>query len=521
LTQTVSSGVLTLIDWLIISAYFIFIVWLGARFRKKQKSSERYFLGKRNLPGWAVGISMFATIISSWAFIALPGKSFKNDMQYLMTISTIPISTFIAARYLIPLFRDKIKLSAYEYLEKRFGLPARVYGNVAFIIIHFGKMGAILYLLCLAISGMTGWDIFILITIVGMATITYTFFGGIEGVVWSDVTQGFLLLSGGIISLLYLFFSVPGGPLYLLSEAYTAQKLKLISLQFDWHTVNVWVLLFFGFNFYLQKYSSDQTVVQRYLLSPTSKQASGALWISSLLIMLVWFLFMSIGALLWTFYSLKPGLLPEPLWTQPDSVFPYFIGHQLPVGVSGLILAALMAATMSTLSSDLNSLAAILYDDYYNKLRKDRTDVQRLFFSRMSVLITGLLAIVLAMWMTQIKSMADAAFNFVSLVAGGVLGMYLLGIFSKRCSKKGLYIGISIGVTFILWAYFSGPDQYVYIRWLPKFPLHVLWIGLFGNVVVFVTGYLASLLISPGYKAEYSLTVYRAKGELTPQKKGN
>jgi SSS family solute:Na+ symporter len=229
---------------------------------------------------------------------------------------------------------------------------------------------------------------------------------------------------------------------------------------------------------------------------------------------------MSIGALLWAFYSLTPGLLPEPLWIQPDRVFPYFIGHQLPAGVSGLILAALMAATMSTLSSDLNSLAAILYDDYYNKLKKSRTDVQRLFFSRMSVLITGLLAIVLAMWMTQIKSMADAAFNFVSLVAGGVLGMYLLGIFSKRCSKNGLYAGILVGITFILWAYFTGSDQNLYIRWLPKFPLHTLWIGLLGNLVVFAAGYLVSLLVSPGYKAEDSLTVYQSKGKLTVQKKG-
>ena len=126
------------------------------------------------------------------------------------------------------------------------------------------------------------------------------------------------------------------------------------------------VLLCFGFNYYLQKYTSDQTVVQRYLLSSSGKQASRALWISSVLIMFVWALFMIIGALLWTFYKIQPDLLPQALWTEPDKVFPYFIGHQLPAGITGLILAALLAATMSTLSSDLNSLAAILFDDYYN-----------------------------------------------------------------------------------------------------------------------------------------------------------
>ncbi len=508
--QSFDSGALTLIDGLIVLTYFIFIIWLGTRFGKKQKNSDRFFLGKRNLPGWAVGISMFATIISSWSFIALPGKSFQNDMQYLMTISTIPISTYIAVRFLIPLFRDKIRLSAYEYLEKRFALPARVYGNLAFIIIHFGKMGAILYLLCLAITGMTGWNIFILIALVGLSTIVYTYFGGIEGVVWSDVTQGILLIGGGIISLLYLLFVVPGGPENLIIRAYSEQKLNLMSWQWDWHTVSLIVLLCFGFNYYLQKYTSDQTVVQRYLLSPSGKQASGALWISSFLIMFVWVLFMVIGALLWTFYKIQPDLLPQALWTEPDKVFPYFIGHQLPSGITGLILAGLLAATMSTLSSDLNSLAAILFDDYYNKIRKSSTERQRLLFSRMSVLISGLLAVVLAMSMTTIKSMADAAFDFVSLVAGGVLGMYALGIFTRRASKKGVYAGLILGVSFVLWAYFTNPSQMVDIAWLPKFPMHTLWIGLLGNLLVFFTGYLASRLLSPSYQAENALTVFKS-----------
>ena len=505
----IHTSALTLLDWFILSGYFVFIVWLGSYFGKRQKSSERYFLGKRNLPGWAVGMSMFATIISSWAFIALPGKSFKNDMQYLMTISTIPISAFLAVRFFIPLFRDKIKLSAYEYLERRFGLPARVYGNLAFIVVHFGKMGAILYLLSLAISSMTAWNIYFIIAIVGLATIIYTFFGGIEGVVWSDVTQGFLLIGGGIVSLFFLLFSAPGGPVNILDVAQSAEKFKLASLHFDAGGISLFVFLCFGFNFYLQKYVSDQTVVQRYLLSSTKKQASRALWMSSLLIMGVWVLFMSIGVLLWAYYRLQPELLPTELWSQPDRVFPYFIGHQLPAGISGLILAGLLAATMSTLSSDLNSLGAVLTDDYYSKLRKKFSDVQKLRFSRLSVLTSGLLAVFLAMAMTQIHSMADAAFNFVSLVAGGVLGMYMLGLFTRRSNSKGLYIGIGIGILFILWAYFSSAGRGISLTWLPLFPLNTLWIGLLGNLVVFVTGFSASRLLSPKYRADKELTVYR------------
>jgi SSS family solute:Na+ symporter len=473
--DSIDSGALELIDWLIILLYFIFI--------------------------------MFATIISSWSFIALPGKAFKNDLQYLMTIFLIPVCTLFAVKYLIPLFRDKIQLSAYEYLEKRFGLPARVYGNIAFIVVHFGKMGAILYLLCLAISGMTGWNIFILIAVVGLSTIIYTYFGGIEGVIWSDVIQGFLLIFGGVISLFYLMFSTPGGAEYLVSQAYAAKKLMLVSVDFDWGTISLVVLLSFGLNYWLQKYSSDQTVVQRYLISASKEEANRALWMSSFLIMFVWILFMSIGALLWTYYHIQPGLLPEALWTQPDKVFPYFVGHQLPPGITGLILAGLLAATMSTLSSDLNSLAAILFDDYYNKLKKVKTDKQKLLFSRMSVLICGILAIGLAMWMTQIKSMADAAFNFVSLVGGGVLGIYILGIFTKRTSNKGIYVGLFVGVMFALWAYFTNPAQGL-AGIAFRFPLHILWIGLLGNIIVLIVGYISSRLLSPHYQANIELTVY-------------
>jgi SSS family solute:Na+ symporter len=508
LDQTEYANALNPVDWVILIVYFGFMIWLGTRFAKRQTSTDRYFLGKGRLPGWAVGLSMFATIISSWAFIALPGKSFKDDLQYLMVISTLPVSTMLAVRFLIPLFRNKIRLSAYEYLERRFGMPARVYGNLAFIIVHFGKMGAILYLLSLAITSMTGWNIFVVIGFVGLATMIYTLFGGIEGVVWSDVIQGILLLGGGIISFLFLLFTVPGGAENIFKTAMHAQKLKLISTGFDWGGTGFIVFLCFGLNFYMQKYASDQTVVQRYLLSRSTRQSAKALWTSSLLIMFVWILFMGIGALLWAFYRIQPGLLPAGLWNQPDRIFPYFIGHQLPAGITGIILAGLMAATMSTLSSDLNSLASILADDYYSKLNKDKTDKQKLLFSRVSVLVSGILAVLLASAMTRIHSMADAAFNFVSLVAGGVLGMYMLGLFTRRCSNRGLYSGIGTGVLFILWATFSNVNRTNPLSWLPRFPLHTLWIGLLGNCVVFISGLLFSAVLSPKYRAGDTYTVF-------------
>jgi SSS family solute:Na+ symporter len=502
------NNILTFLDWIIIAVYFLFVIFIGIRFGKRQKSSENYFLGKRNFPGWAVGISMFATIISSWAFIALPGKAFKNDLQYLLVISTIPISVLITVLFIIPLFREKIGLSAYEYLEKRFGFPARVYGNLAFIVVHFGKMGAILYLLCLAISGMTGWSVFLLIAIVGITTIVYTFYGGIEGVIWTDVIQGLLLIGGGIVSLFYLLFFPTSGSEEIIMTAFKAGKFKLITSEFSWQKLNVFVLILFGFNFYLQKFVSDQTVVQRYLLSPSKEQAAKSLWLSTGLITVVWIIFMSIGALLWSFYELNPGLLPEAVRSKPDQVFAFFIASELPVGITGLILAGLIAATMSTLSSDLNSLASVLLEDYYKRWIKGGSDSKNLILSRLTVLTTGILSIVLAMAMTQIQSMADAAFNFVSIVAGGVMGMFFLGMMTRRTSARSLYVGIGIGLIFILWIYFTNSTGVVIPEWIPVIKINMLWLGLISNILVFMTGIITSLVLDRRFRAVDDLTIY-------------
>lgn len=485
------TSALTLLDWALVGGYFVFVVALGLRFRSRQQSSTHFFLGGGRLPGWAVGLSMFATVISSWAFLALPAKAFSSDLQYLLAVSGLPVAAWISVRWFVPFFRERIRLSAYEYLERRFGLGARVYGNLAFLIVHFGKMAGILYLLCLAIAEMTGANIFALIAIVGVSTMAYTFFGGMEGVVWTDVVQGLLLLFAGFVSAAFLLFSAPGGPEAVLQTAWDAEKFKLVSSGFSWDEVGTVVLVFFGLTFYTQKYVGDQTVVQRYLLSSSTEKAGRALWSSSLLVVLVWVLFMVVGVLLWSYYRLQPGLLPDDVLAKPDKIFPHFIGHGLPTGISGLILAGLLGATMSTLSSDLNSLSAIIFDDYYRKLRPRTGDQAQLLFSRLVVLVAGLLGILLAMAMTRIHSMADAAFDFVSLVGGGVLGMYVLGLVT-RCNARSLYLGLAGGVLVIFWGYFCRPGSDAFPA-LPRAPFHTLWVGTIGNLVVFICGYLATL----------------------------
>jgi solute:Na+ symporter, SSS family len=489
------TGSLTLLDWAVVLVYFAAMVFVAMRFRRRQSSSSAYFLGSGKIPGWAVGMSLFATIISSWAFLALPAKAFQSDLQYLMAIGAVPVAAWFGVRWFVPFFRDRIKLSAYEYLERRFGLGARLYGNVAFLVVHFGKMAGILYLLCLALAEMTGANIFVLIAVVGVSTVVYTFFGGMDGVVWTDVAQGFLLVFAGIVTVGFILYSAPGGAAAVLETAWDGGKFRLIGGGFDWGKSGTLLLLLFGLNFYTQKYVADQTVVQRYLVAPSEQKARGALWLSSFLVMFVWVLFMVVGVLLWAFYRLQPGELPAELLAKPDKIYPYFIGYGLPAGVSGFILAGLLAATMSTLSSDLNCLSAVVFDDYYRKLRPGRSDREHLLFSRLVVLVAGILGVVLAMAMTRVHSMADAAFDFVSAVGGGVLGMYLLGMVT-RVSARALYVGLAAGIAVVLWAYFCGPNS-TRLPALPRSPFHGLWVGLLGNCVVFCVGWLAGRVMKP------------------------
>jgi len=501
-------GSLVLLDWLVVALYFLFTLCLGIYFGKRQTSSEHYFMANRKVPGWAVGVSLFATVISSWAFLALPGKAFKSDLQYLVSVLPIPLVIATTAVLIIPIYRNKVKLSAYEYLERRFGLIARFYGNIAFLAGHFFKLSVVLYLLCLAIAGMTGWPLIPLIVFVGLITLAYTFVGGVEGVIWTDVAQGFLMVLSAALAIGFLLLGFPGGPDEAIQVAYEGSKFKLADFSFDWNKESVYILLVFGFIQYMGKYSTDQTVVQRYLLSPSTKKAASALWLSVFLLLFIWIVFMFVGCLLWAFYHVHADLLPEVVRRKPDQVFAYFIGHQMPPGLSGLILAGILAASMSTIASDLNSLGSVLLDDFYNKLRKHSTEKQKLWFSKMSVLVAGILAIFIAMALTKNESMVETAFSFSAVMAGGLMGLFFLGFFTRRCSRKGATIGLVCGVTFITWATYTNNMDPTSAPWLPKFTIHLYWLGLLGNVVVFVTGYLASLIFTPNFRVDESLTIY-------------
>src|SRR5580704_564435 len=276
------------LDLIVIAAYLAGLVAIGLRFARRQRTTEQYFVAGRSVPGWAMGLSLLATIITSVTFIAYPGSAYAGDWSLLVPgILFIGVLGLIGS-VIVPFFRRVVSMSAYEYFGRRFGRGIRLYSSFAFAVGHFSKMGFVFYLLALTLAGMTGWPLDYVILVTVTVTILYTVIGGVEAVVWSDVLQGFVLWLGILVSLGYLLFLPAQGPHAVLSDAWTHHKISLGSTALRLDKPTILVLCIYGFFFYLQKYTADQTVVQRYLLARSDRSALRGIALGAGLCLPVW-----------------------------------------------------------------------------------------------------------------------------------------------------------------------------------------------------------------------------------------
>ena len=470
-------------DLLVIVAYMAALVGIGIRFSRRQNSTERYFVAKRSIPGWATGLSLLATLISSVTFIAYPGSAYDGDWSNLVPGLMTVLVLLPVASVIIPFYRHVVGTSAYEYFGKRFGYPARVYSSIAYALGHFSKMGFVFYLLALTVSGMTGWQTDHVIVLVGIITVSYTMVGGIEAVIWADVLQGFVLWLGIAICLAFLLFVPAAGPAAMWHAAWSSHKISLGSLAPDLRQPTILVLSIYGFFYYLQRYAADQTVVQRYLVARGDRAALRGVAFGSLLCIPVWTLFMLIGTLCWAFYRVTGERLP-PYIAKADQVFPYFITTHIPAGLAGLFLAALFGAAMANLSSDFNSLAAIAVEDYYRVLRPHATDRRRLAMAKVVVAACGAFCVVVATVLAHTNGTALSLWYTVSaVVAGGLVGLFLLAFLWPRAGATAAYIGIAASLLFTTWAT---------LPW--GFPWHNYMIGVIGHLVLLGVGIAASFV---------------------------
>ncbi len=486
------------LDLVVIAIYFVAVAAIGLKFARRQTTTEAYFVARRSIPAWAMGLSVFATIISSITFIAYPGAAFKGDWNQLVPGFMAVGVLLVLGTILIAFFRHAVGMSAYEYFEKRFGYGARAYSALAFSAGHFSKMGFVLFTVTTAVCGMTGWDKYNVIIGVGLLTILYTLVGGLEAVIWTEVLQGLVKIAGVIVVLGVLISIMPGGAGAAFQLAAEKNKFSLGSLNFDLTANgNFWVMLLYGAFFYLQKYAADQTLVQRYLVAKSDRDALKGVALGAFLCVPAWTAFMLVGTLLWAYYQLSGEVFPAQLLDAKgqviaDRVFPFFLTTKIPAGLAGIFMAALFSAAMSTMSSDLNCLSAVGVEDYYRKLRPDSTDRQRLFVGKIIIAVSGLLAISVGAF---IASKGDGALKLyyaaTAIVAGGLAGMFLLAFFSRRANRQGLWIGIISALAFTAWATLTGGKyQMLNLGWNYTWP--DVMIGVIAHVIVLVVGYGAS-----------------------------
>lgn len=488
---------LHLIDYFIILVVLGITLWLGFRFAKKQNTTENYFLSKGNFPAWALGLSLLSTLISSVTFLGYPAQGYTSNWILLVQGLMVPVVLLGTIWFIVPLFRKVIGLSTYEYFEKRFGGFARYYSSSSFIIRQFAGMGTVLFLIAVAIHEMTNISPYIILAIVGLVLILVNLKGGMQAVIWLDVFQGFMLFASGIICLGVILFKIEGGVPEAIKIATENNRTGFGPYDIDFTRLTLIVMIINGAFYAIQKYGTDQTVVQRYLTAKTDKAAEKASLLGISLTVPIWTIFMFIGTALFVFYKQQP--LPEG--TNAAAVFPYFIMTQLPTGVIGFIVAALISAAICSLSADLNSLAAVGIQDYYKKLRPHKTDKQYLWMSKTFVVVSGLISIAIgALYlMTGNEGVLGVIFTIYAIFSGGIVGIFLLGLFSARANRQGVNIGITTCILFTAWAFLTSTPVGVKEPKLLldmgnfNFTHHKLMLGVYSHLVVIVVGYIASL----------------------------
>jgi len=448
-----------MLNWLIVAAYLGGMIGVGVWFMKRESSgtTDSYFRGGQRIPWWVAGLSIFATMLSSLTFMGIPARAYQTDMSWYLGQLTILLVVPMVVLFYLPFFRKLNLTSAYEYLEKRFNLPCRIFAALSFILFHIGRIAIVLYLPALALAVVSDIPVTTAILAIGVLCIIYTVIGGISAVVWTDAIQALVLLGGAALCFLLAVSQVDGGFGGMIQIASQDAKgfgnLDWSSL--DWSsnaTASVIVLLVAFFFNSLVPYTSGQDVVQRYVTTKDIGAARKSLWTTMWMSVFGSLLFFGLGVAVYAFYKTNPALL-DPALTKTDSILPYFIMHELPAGVSGILIAAIFAASQSTISSSLNSIATSWSKDFDMRiLRPNRDDATYLSAAKWVVLIVGGMGTATALWMAKSDlQSAFAAFNtLIGLTAGSLGGLFALGVFTRRANGMGSLIGAVAGFVLVM-----------------------------------------------------------------------
>ena len=474
------------INYCVVILYLLGMMGVGFYFSRKAKNTEQFFKGGKNIPWWAAGISIFATALSAITFLSIPAKAYMADWGMFMFNMSILLIVPVVIKFYLPFFRELNVASAYEYLEQRFSAPVRYLASLFFCLFMFARIAVVLFLPSLALNAVTGLDVYVCILLMGLVTIAYCTMGGIEAVVWGDVIQGIILVGGALISIVYLISGVDGGLGTIMEIAIDDRKFNILDFSLDWTKPVFWVTLIGGFANQFLTYTSDQSVVQRYITVKDTSGTRKGLWLNGILSIPIAIIFFSIGTGLYVFFKTHPDMLNIGM-NNTDSIFPHYIMCGLPAGIAGLLIAAIFAAAMSTLSANINSTSTVMTEDFYSRLRKGSGDKQKMRFARWTGIIIGGLGVGMAILLAtfDIASLWDQFNFFLGLLTSGLGGLFMMGIFTKRIGTRSALTGFAASVVVLL--LFNSLSN-----------VSVVLYGAIGLASCFLTGWISSFIY--GYR---------------------
>lgn len=449
------NGTLHSIDIVVLGGYAAILITMGIYYFRKSKTSTQFMVADRTIPAWAAGLAVMSAYTSSISYIATPGKAFDANWHPMIFALCIPPIAFIVNRIVVPYYRKMNMISVYQFLEDRLGAYGRIYAAFSFILYMIGRTAVILYLAGLLLYSFVPWNLAVIIVFIGIITIIYTMLGGMEAVIWTDVMQSAVMIIGIIFCAVTLTIAITTKPDFLIQSALNADKFSLGSLDLSLTTRTVWVMIIYGLTENLRNLIADQNYVQKYVSTGTEAAAKRSVWIAMLIYIPLTAIFLYIGTALFAFYSPGGAELSAEI-TKGDQVFPYFIATQLPVGLKGLIIAAILAAAMSTVDSALNCSATVLLLDFYKRYVNPHINENKsVLLLRGTSLLWGLFGIIFALLMIRARSALDIWWQISGIFGGGILGLFLLALFRAKLAVWQGIVSVAISITLIAWGTFA------------------------------------------------------------------
>ena len=473
------------LDLGVILAYLIGITWFGSRFRSSQKTLKDYFLGGRTAPWWAIAFSIVSAETSTLTVIGTPGIAFRGDLGFLQVVLGYLAARLVISTLFLPHYFRGEMYTAYELMQRRFGPNIRKLTAGSFLLLRSLAEGVRVFAISIVISIILGTGEMSSILLIVALTLFYTFEGGMEAVIWTDVVQMFLYVGGAIVSLFVIVQQIPQGWDHIWQVAGAANKLRVFDFRFDWSTeffarpYSFWAGVLGGCFLTTASHGTEQLMVQRLLSAKSQDESRWALFGSWFVIFFQFALFLLIGLILYVFYQDTGRAAP----TVPDRIYPQFIWEFLPPGVAGLVMAAILAAAMSNLSAALNSLASTTVMDFWKPLaRKERSEADYLRIARWVTVFWGGVLLVIAFLARQVQSVLEYGLGIASIVYGALLGTFLLGVLTKRVGERAAMCGMAAGLSINLYLKFGTT-----VAWT--------WYVLIGTAATFTTAWLASFVL--------------------------